>query len=194
MNKKFFKERLEIGQHNIRLEWKWLKEFGFVPAFLILLGAVVCAIVSIPAIYGVFTIVMGSASPPSPIESMGLALLSTALAGVVFLLVKPWLGSTSGNSSESVARQTRSSAEIMGVFFIVAAIAFALFAMLCPFLGAASEGQRFFPHTAFGDFCEVFVKWTSLLSLLVGTSAFVVSLTLGPFLFASDMLRRKKRT
>ena len=112
---------------------------------------------------------------------------------MVFLLVKPRIGSSNGNSSEGVAGKGRSASEIMGVFFIVAAIAFALFAVLCPFLGAALEGQTFYPHTAAGDFFEAIVKWVSLISLLVGTCAFVVSLVLGPFLFASDMLRRKKQ-
>ena len=177
----------------MKLTWKGLKELGPVSVFFIMLGITVTAIVAFPALFGVLAIIMGDNLYPSPIESIGLALLSAALAGVIFLLIKPGVASTNVNSSEDVVRQGRPASEITGGFFIAAALAFALFAVLCPFLGVVSEGQRFFQHTAIGDFYEAVVTWVSLLSLMIGTSAFVVSLILGPFLFASDRLRKKKR-
>lgn len=175
------------------LEWKKLKELGFVFVFLILLGVFVTSIVSMPAFFGVLTIVMGDTFSPSPVESIGLALLSAALAGVIFVIVTPRLGSTNGNSSEDVTRQTRPVTRIIGIYFAIAAVAFTMFATLCPFLEGVLEGQRFFAHTAFGEFSEVFVRWISVGSLFVGACALVVSIILGPFLFAADMLRKKKR-
>jgi len=173
-------------------DWRKLKEFGFAPTAVLLLGTMVVATISLPAIVGAWTIVMGENPTPSATESIGLALLSTALAAVILLLVRPRPGSANSKPSGDTASRRTQTAEILGHSFIVAAMAFALFGLLCPFLGAVSQGQRFFPHTALGDFSEVSVKWVALASLMIGTTALVIPLSLGPFLFIIDMLRKKK--
>ena len=89
MARQFLRNRLHIAQQNIAHDWKNLKELGFAPAAVLLLGTAVTASVSLAAFYGALTIVMGKNPTPSATESIGLALLSAALAAVILLLVKP---------------------------------------------------------------------------------------------------------
>jgi len=192
MAKQFVRDRLQNAQRNIAQDWKKLKEFGFVATAILFLGILVTTSVSIAAFFGALTIVIGTNPPPSATESIGLALLSAALAAVVLLLVKPKRGLADEKPGGNAASRRPQTAEVLGNSFIVAAMAFALFGLLCPFLGAASQGQRFFTQTAFGNFNEVLVKWVALISLMLGTVTLVMPLSLGPFLFLSDKLRRKK--
>ena len=83
MVRRFFRQPLEIGRRNVVIDWERLREFGLVPFSIIMLGAAVTAIVSIPAIFGVFTIVLGDDSTPSPIESIGLVLSCSSQRYVV---------------------------------------------------------------------------------------------------------------
>jgi len=153
----------------------------------------VSAGVSLAAIYGTWTIIMEENPVPSATESIGLALLSAALAAVILLLVKQRPPSPDSKPVEDNTIQRPHPAEVLGKSFIVAAMAFAPFGLLCPFLGAVSQGGRFFPDTTFGDFSEVLVKWVALISLMVGTVTLAMPLSFGPFLFVSDILRKKKR-
>ena len=174
-------------------DWTKLKEFDFVSATILLLGTLVSTGVSFAAIYGTWTIIVGENPVPSATESIGLALLSAALAAVILLLVKQRPPSADSKPNEDNTIQRSQTAEMLGKSFIVAAMAFALFGLLCPFLGAVSQGGRFFPDTTFGDFSEVCVKWVALISLMIGTVTLAMPLSFGPFLFVSDILRKKRR-
>lgn len=192
MVRQFFKNRLEIARQNIVFHWTKLKKLGFASAAILLLGTLVSMGVSLAAIYGTWTILMEENPAPSATESIGLALLSAALAAVILLLVKQRSRSADSEPNEDTTIQRSQTAEILGKSFIVAAMAFALFGLLCPFLGVVSQGQRFFPRTVFGDFSEVCVKWVAFTSLMIGTVTLAMPLSFAPFLFVSDILRKKK--
>ena len=193
MVRHFIKNRLKIARSNMVSDWTKLKEFDFVSATILLLGTLVSTGVSFAAIYGTWTIIVGENPVPSATESIWLALLSAALAAVILLLVKQRPPSADSKPNEDNTIQRSQTAEMLGKSFIVAAMAFALFGLLCPFLGAVSQGGRFFPDTTFGDFSEVCVKWVALISLMIGTVTLAMPLSFGPFLFVSDILRKKRR-
>lgn len=183
---RFVKDRLQIAQRNITADWRNLKAYGIAPAIVLLLGSWLSPAISLAAFYGAQTIVIGNNKAPSVTESFGLALLSTALAGVILLLVKP--RSAYGQSRRDVSNRRFTTAELLGYSFIMAAMAFALFGLLSPFLSVVSEGQRFFPHNTVGDFSEMFTRWIAGISLITGTVSLVMPLSFGPFLFVADLL------
>lgn len=192
MVRQFVRDRLQNAKRNIAVDWMSLKEIGFVAAAILVLGLFVSASVSLAAFYGVLTIVMGENPTPSATESIGLALLSAALAAVVLLLVKPRRDLADERRGGNAVSRRPQTAEVLGYSFILAAMTFALFGLLCPFLGAVSQEHGFFPHTVFGDISEVVVKWAVFISLMIGAVSLAMPLSFGPFLFLSDMLRRKK--
>ncbi len=192
MVKQFIKKRLQIGQRNVLDDWKRLKEDGICSFAVLLFGISISTILTFACFYGVLIIVTENKNVLSTTESIGLALLAAALAGILLLLVKPRSDRENGHPGRNVSKTRTQTARLLGYSLIVAAMAFALFGLLTPFLSVISHEQRFFPYTSFGDFSEFVTKWVTFISFMIGTVALVIPLTLGPFLFLADFLSQRQ--
>lgn len=150
-------------------------------------------VLTLATFYGAWVLVTENRDTLSPSESIGLAILSAALAGVLFLVVRPRARKNDAQAERTVKKKRPQTAELLGCSFIAAAMAFALFGLLTPFLTAVSSGQRFFPYTGFGDFSEWVTRFIAGISFMVGTVTLAMPLTFGPFLFAADLLRQRQK-
>ena len=186
---------------SLKSDSQWLKDYGFLPFVITLVGAMVATPITLVVFVDSLAIISNYPSNPtitngtsatftlSSSEGIGLALLSAGLAAVVFLLVKPNVNKeTAQAANDKTKPKGRQTAEIIGVFLIASAMGFALFSLLIPFMNVVATGERFFPSTPVGNFSEWLIKMVALISLTIGSTCLAMSLTFGPFVFFADWL------
>jgi hypothetical protein len=166
----------------LRTEWEKLRQLGVWTSIFLLLGITFSMVLIFPILYGSFSIVFGDKSTPSSSESFGLALVSAALGGIIFWLVRPPVATDESGAVKSRPFKVDAMNEFTGLLFLLSALSFTLFGLLAPFLDIVVEGTSFFPSTMVGAFAEGVTKYTSVVAMILGSIALAMATCWGSFL------------
>lgn len=150
----------------------------FLSYFLFFCGITLAIILAIPLCAGTFSLIWGDEAIPSATASIQLAIVSTALGAVVLWYVaylRPRFNQNSDKGTQSERKHgtlQRRSPLAVGTMLLIAAMCFTLFALLSPLIPEVRGSQ---------EFVNIVVKWTAVITLIMGSVSLGFSLCVGLF-------------
>ena len=130
--------------------------------FLMVIFAVIWILIGFPAAAGAFSVVIEQGKGLSPTAGIGLALLATALSGVV-----SWL------YQHSTAQNRNTDAPVVGgigKLLLLSGFLLTLFALLAPFVPEPQTGYIWW---------NTLIKWVCASGLILGSFTLVMGVLLG---------------
>jgi hypothetical protein len=132
----------------------------------LIIGILITAI-AIPVLAGTWYIIAGDRNVPSSSPSFGLAILATALGGVILWFVRRLID---GGWAQPERRRLLDSLEYSGRLAVFSAFCFAIFGLLAPVFPLKTTNLA--P-------LEIITKYVAFGALMLGTTSLTVSISFG---------------